>query len=138
MEALTMPNELNGRFAEEALGGVRMAEITAEDSNARTAKLQLLKRNGQEMERKSAVMAYLASDEDGNVIESSSGTLSVAAGTDGLLIELATDNCFMLVSEDDGDMDVTITQTSGADTHYLCVVLPDGQVFVSEAITFAA
>ncbi len=41
-----------------------------------------------------------------------------------------------LVSEADGDIDVTITE-SGAATWYLILIMPDGRLAASDAITFA-
>lgn len=48
----------------------------------------------------------------------------------------AVPKTFRLVSEVDGDIDLNITE-SGADTWYLILVLPNGLLVVSGAITFA-
>lgn len=111
--------------------------IGAEGSNAITVGVQLKDANGNDLASRAGVIAYLASDATGDTLEAASGTLSVAAGTDGMLSELATDNTFLLVSEADGDIDVVVTQTSGVDTHYLILVMPDGSLVASGAITFA-
>ena len=50
--------------------------------------------------------------------------------------ELAA-SIFLLVSEADGDIDINITE-SGTDTFYLVLVMPNGKLIVSDAITFAA
>lgn len=131
-------NAINTRFAEDSVGNAVVWNITAEAANARTLKIQFYARNGREMQRPCAVLAYVSSSATGDAIEAASGTLSVAAGTDGALVELSTDNGYLLIPEADGDMDVTITQTSGADTHYLVIVMPNGDLIVSPAVDFAA
>ena len=44
----------------------------------------------------------------------------------------------LLVIEADGDIDITIGDASGAATYYLVLVMPSGELVVSDAITFAA
>lgn len=44
---------------------------------------------------------------------------------------------FWLVSESDGDIDVSITHAAGAKTVYLVLVMPNGRLVASSAITFA-
>lgn len=62
----------------------------------------------------------------------------IAVGTDGaILTEHVADKVFVLESEADGDIDLDIGEAAGG-TWYLHVILPDGAVEVSDAITFAA
>lgn len=110
--------------------------IGAEASNAITVSIQLKDALGRDCAIRQSVSAYLSSDANGDSVEAASATLSVAGGTDGSTIELATDNCFLLVSEADGDIDVVITETVGANTFYLNLVMPDGRIVTSGAITF--
>lgn len=112
--------------------------IGAEASNAITVNIQLTDAQGKALAIRNAVHAYLSGDANGDTIEAASAGLSVAAGTDGLVIELATDNCFLLVSEADGDIDVVVTETTGANTMYLVLVMPDGRIVPSAVLTFAA
>jgi len=138
-----MNNELNMRFNGNELGGVRVVAISAEAANARTVSLQFFSKNKKEMTDKVAVTAYISSDANGDALEADSATLSFSAGTDGIVAPLAATDAvgntvLLLVSEDDGDVDLIITQTSGADTHYVNILLPNGEVFTSQAITFAA
>lgn len=138
-----MESSINERFAGLRLGGVRQVSISAEASNARTISLQLLDRNGNEMSQRAALEGYLSSDANGDSVEAASSTLTTTSGTDGQTIARSAGNSlgnttFMCVSEVDGDLDITITQTSGADTFYLNLILPDGSLWTSTAITFAA
>jgi hypothetical protein len=109
--------------------------VGAINTNAITVGIQLKDALGNDLAIRGGVKAYLSSDANGDALEAASGTLSVAAGTDGVLIEDATDNSFWLISEADGDIDVTVTQT-GADAHYLVLVLPDGRLKASAVLTF--
>lgn len=116
--------------------------IGSEAANAITVAVQLLDEDGNDMVSIQGVKAYLSSDAAGGTLEPDSATLSITAGTDGIAIPLAdTDGigstAAFLVSEADGDIDVVITQTSGADTHYLNLIMPDGSIVTSGAITFA-
>lgn len=110
----------------------------AEAADAIAVSIQLKNALGDDLANRAAVDAYLSDDANGDTLLASSATLSVAAGTDGVVIEQSTDNSFKLVSEADGDIDVTITETSGAATYYLVLVMPDGRLVPSAAITFAA
>jgi hypothetical protein len=52
-----------------------------------------------------------------------------------LAIPIVTGKTFLLVSEADGDIDLAIGE-AGAGTWYLVLVLPNGKLVVSDAITF--
>lgn len=92
---------------------------------------------GEDIAQRAAVRMYLSDDANGDSI--SAAPDSVAIGTDGVIIDpYAASQSFMAVSEVDGDIDIDITEADGADTFYLVVVLPDGSLVVSGAITFAA
>lgn len=64
--------------------------------------------------------------------------LTTASFVDATEVALsAVPKAFYLTSESDGDIDVTITH-SGAKTCYLVLVMPNGRLVASSAITFAA
>lgn len=137
-----MQNSFNDRYTNAELGGVRVAAVSLETANARTVSLQLLDRENRDLAMRAGVWGYLSSDPAGDVLEPHSATLTLAGGTDGIVVTNAAANtaghsAFWAVSEADGDIDITITQTSGADTFYLVIVLPNGELFVSPAIVFA-
>jgi len=137
-----MQSSINDRFASADLGGVRVAAVSAEAANARTVSLQLLDRENRDLAMRAGVWGYLSSDPNGDVLEPHSATLTIAGGTDGIVVPNAAANAaghsaFWAISEADGDIDLTITQTSGADTFYVVIVLPNGELFVSPAIAFA-
>lgn len=83
-----------------------------------------------------SVGVYLSDDADGLSIVATAPSGGWAIGTDGLLIPIVANKYGTLVTEADGHADITITET-GADTFYAVVILPSGQIVVSDAITFA-
>lgn len=116
--------------------------IGAEGSNAIVASAQLLDANGNDCGRVSG-LGYLSSDANGDNIVADAATLTVTSGTDGDVEPLAAADgvgslCFFWCSESDGDLDITVTDTSGAATHYLVLILPNGKRAVSSVLTFAA
>jgi hypothetical protein len=82
-----------------------------------------------------AVYAYLSDDANGDSL-AATAIDAAAIGTDGLLISLVTGKCWLLVSEADGDIDVNLTQDATG-TWYLILVMPNGRLVPSGAITFA-
>lgn len=91
---------------------------------------------GADLDESAAVLAYLSDDSDGSSLAATAPSGGIAIGTDGLAIEHIADKAFLLVSEADGDIDLDITE-AGADTWHLVVVLPNGDLAISDAITFA-
>jgi hypothetical protein len=141
MPATQSTTNLNERFKDTDVGRATF-NIGAEASNAIIVSIQLYSKDGREMRKRSALDAYLSADANGDTFEPHSATLTVASGTDGITIPMSAANtgghCFLtLISEEDGDIDVSITQTSGADTFYLVLIMPNGDLVVSSAITFA-
>ncbi len=98
--------------------------------------IQLVDAAGADLAVRGAVMAYLSDDANGDSIAASAPSGGVAIGTDGLAIPIVAGKAWLLVSEADGDIDITLTEAGGA-TWYLIIVNPDGLLRVSGAITFA-
>ena len=110
--------------------------IGSEAANARNVSIQLTDRkNGGDIAERVALMWYLASNATGDAIATAPDG-GIAIGTDGLLIEHTNNVAGMVVSEVDGDIDVTITEST-AKSFYLVLVAPDGKLYPSAAITFA-
>lgn len=110
--------------------------VGAEAANAINIAVQLFDRlNGGDISERIGLVWYLSSDANGDAISPAPQT-GIAIGTDGLLIEWTNNVSGWVVSEADGDIDVTITDT-GTPTFYLVLVMPDGKLYVSGAITFA-
>ncbi len=110
--------------------------IGAEAGNAITVNVQLKDReNGNELSERAAVEFYLSDDPNGDTVVAAA--TSLAAGTDGVMQEFIPNSAGRLVSEADGDIDVVVGDASGVATYYLVLVMPDGKLVVSSAITFA-
>lgn len=63
--------------------------------------------------------------------------VTTAAFTDATESSIGGAKAFEFTSESDGDIDVNITHAAGAKTLYLVMVMPDGKIYPSGAITFA-
>lgn len=109
--------------------------IGAEAGNVINVAIQLLDGAGAEMVSTSGVLFYLSNDSDGS--SQKTAATSLAIGTDGLMIEWASNSSGLLVSEADGDIDINIGDISGAATYYLVLIMPTGAPKISGAITFA-
>lgn len=110
--------------------------IGSEAGNAINVAVQLTDSAGADLAVRGSVFAYLTTDANGDAIAGTAPSGGVAIGTDGLLIPLVAGKAFQLVSEADGDIDITITE-AGTATWRLVLVMPDGRLAVSGAITFA-
>ena len=122
-------------FFANTVGGATVT-IGTETANTISAVIQLTDYNGHDLGVRGAVRAYLSNDANGDSLLTTAHSSSPAIGTDGLLIPLVTDKVFELISEADGDIDITFTET-GAHTSYLILIMPDGRLVASGAITFA-
>lgn len=118
-------------------GGVHGATITVGADAGTTAPvtIQLTDENGNDLAVRGAVFAYISDDANGDSVAGTAPD-TVAIGTDGVAIPLVAGKCFLLISEADGDIDLTITE-NGADVWYLVLMLPaTGKLVASGAITF--
>lgn len=110
--------------------------IGAEAGNVINVGIQLNDSLAAALAVRGSLTAYLSDDANGESIAATAPSGGWAIGTDGVLIPLIAGKAAQLVSESDGDIDINITE-AGADTWYLVLVMPDGKLVVSDAITFA-
>ncbi len=108
--------------------------IGAEAGNVINVAIQLKDAAGSDMATESSILFYLSANADGST--SATAATSLAIGTDGLMIEWASNSSGLLTSEADGDIDINIGDASGAATYYLVLVMPNGSRQISSAITF--
>ena len=111
--------------------------VAAEDSNTVAVSIQLEDGAGVELTDRASCLAYLSDDATGDSIAATAPDGGVAIGTDGLAIPLIAGKCFLLTSEATGDIDLVVTE-SGTATWYLILIMPDGSLIASDAITLAA
>ena len=110
--------------------------IGTEAANVINVAVQLKDGAGDDIATRAAVQFYLSDDADGDTIVAAATSLAI--GTDGVAIENISNSAGLLISEADGDIDINIGDASGAATYYLVLVMPSGELVVSDAITFAA
>ena len=111
--------------------------VGSEAADAINVAVQLSDReNGNEVGERIGLQWYLADDANGDTPSSTAPTGGIAIGTDGALIESVANLSGFVISESDGDIDLTLTDV-GTPTFYLVLVMPDGKLQVSGAITFA-
>lgn len=111
--------------------------VGCEACNVVTVTIQVVQAGGQQhVDGFPPMVCYLAESACGDVLEAASG--GVAAGTRGTVGTLLTDDSVFTVTPDDnGFVDVDVTQT-GCDTLYLIVIDPeDGSEIASDALSFA-
>lgn len=108
----------------------------AEAGNEIIVSIQFLDAAGAAMATRCNVPFYLSDSATGDTIVAAA--TSLVAGTDGVLIETISNSAGSITSEADGDADVVIGDASGAATYYIVLVMPNGSLVVSSAITFAA
>lgn len=101
--------------------------------------IQLKDFAGNALTNRACIYAYMSDDEYGDSVAAGASTPdSVAEGTYGILEDIEAGKAFMLTSGADGIIDIDITEASGADTFYLVLVMANGKLVVSNAITFEA
>ena len=120
-------------------GSTKNASVvaSAEDTNVVTITIQLQDVSLNALTKRNTVLAYLSDDAAGDSIAATAPDGNIVIATDGLLIPIVANKAFFLTSEADGDIDLTLTE-SGTATWYLVVVLPKGDLVISNAITLAA
>lgn len=110
--------------------------IGAEASNEIAIAVQFMDReNGNEMSEKVAVLGWLSSDSAGDTLATAPDGGTVV-GTDGTFIPWTAGLAGVFKSEADGDLDLVLTESSTG-SWYLNLVMPDGKIYTSTAMTFA-
>lgn len=112
--------------------------IGAEASNVINVAVQIKKDKAQSsLAARRSLFCYLSDDANGDSIVATAPDGGWAIGTDGLLIPVVASKAAHITSESTGHFDVNITHAAGAKTVYLIVVMPNGRLVASGAITFA-
>lgn len=109
--------------------------VGAEDTNVINIAVQLTDQYGNDLAYKAVVDYYVSTDTAGDTLGADEGTLAI--GTDGTILKEHTDDIIGMVrSEADGDIDFNYTST-GSNTVYLNLRMPDGRTVQSGAIAWA-
>ena len=108
--------------------------VGAEDTNVRAITVQLTDASGADIASRQAVQIAVLADANGDAFAATGGSTGIAIGTDGALLAVVAKKLFMAISEADGDIDLTWTDT-GTEAAYLAVILPNGKMVISAALT---
>ena len=110
--------------------------VGTEAANVINVTIQFTDANGDDMAVPVSVKWYHADDSAGLNPTTTAQDGGTAIGTDGALIESVANLSGTMISEADGDVDVDVTD-AGTFTTYLVVVMPNGALVISGAITHA-
>ena len=124
----------------EALNGVCGATIVVGAAHTDTiaATIQLTDYLGADIAVSGSVLAYFTDDAAGLDISTTALTTELAIVTDGDFSIIKASTSYILTSEADGDIGITISYTTGAKDLYLVIVLPNGKKIVSTKFEFTA
>jgi len=111
--------------------------VVAEVSNEVDVTIQLTDAQGDDLAVRGSVLAYLSDDANGDSIAATAPDGGWAIDVDGLLFDIVANKAAHFVSESDGDIALTITE-AGALELYLIIVLPNGALVASAALTWTA
>lgn len=131
-----MPTVTNWAELEAQPYGATFVIGTETAGDAITVNVQVTDRAGNPMSRPVALPIYLSSTATGLDPVAIPGSL--AGGTDGAIAVELAGTSGLAITEADGDLDVVVTGDTGDDTVYLVLVMPTGQLVVSDAITIVA
>lgn len=121
----------------EAANFVATAQFTVGTSsgNVCNVAVQLGDANFNALDGIGHVRAYLSDSADGHTLSGTTPNGSVAIGTNGVvLVQDVSKLLFQIISNSTGEFDLNIGDSAGH-TWYLVVLLPDGSIAVSPAIT---
>lgn len=108
--------------------------VGAEQTNVRAITIQLKDSKGKDITRRTLVQIVMLADANGDAFVATGGSTGIAIGTDGALSTIVAKKMFWAISEADGDIDLTYTDT-GTEAVYLALVLPNGRMVISSALT---
>lgn len=110
--------------------------VSAETTNVRTITIQLKDANGADIDYAEIVRVYVFSDATMQAL-ATGGSTGIAIGTDGTIFDtVIAKKIFEIVSESDGDIDLTWTDT-GTESVVVGVRLPSGRMVLSDAFANA-
>lgn len=110
--------------------------VGAEAANVRAITIQLKDSRGKDINYRQVLNAYVFADANGDAFVTTGGSTGIAIGTDGALLATVAKKAFKVISEADGDIDLTWTDT-GTEVAYLALEMPNGRLVFSGALTNA-
>ena len=108
--------------------------VGAEAANVRAITIQLKDCTGADIAYAETVEIHMFADAARAAYVTTGGSTGIEIGTDGALLDVVAKKLFVAVSETDGDLDLTWTDT-GTEAAYLGLRLPNGRMIMSDALT---
>ncbi len=99
----------------------------------RVVAIQLQDANRANITERAAVHCYLSQKQAGPIVEGAA--CAISGGTRGLAVAVGRE-ALLLVSDNKGAIDLAISDTV-AGTFHLNLIMPDGSVLTSDALTFS-
>jgi len=112
------------------------ATITLVSSDPAVITIQLKDFSGHDLKVPASVMAWVSSTATGIDPSALSSEIALTGSGDGAVLIHLSHYLYQLMSEADGDIDITITDT-GDTAQYLTLLMPNGKLVVSEHLVFA-
>jgi hypothetical protein len=109
-------------------------DVAAEDNNVRAIAIQLTDASGADIASVQSVQIGVFLNAGATAFVVTGGSTGIAIGTDGALLAIVAKKLFLATCEADGDIDLTWTDT-GTEAAYLGVILPNGKIVMSAALT---
>lgn len=117
--------------------GLATFTIGAKQTNTINVAVQLLDAQGNKPAAPVVGDFYLSDNSDGSTLTATATTSSLAVGTNGVLLDiLVAGKMGRILSKSDGTFDINVIQTASPTTYYFVMVMPDGSIVVSTAVTF--
>jgi hypothetical protein len=118
------------------LVGSAVLTVGVEAANAIAVGIQLKGTDGKNLSQRAAVRVYISGANTGAGLVGTAPTGGVAISVGNTLSVLTAGKEVNVVTDGNGAVTATLTDT-GTPTFYVVVVLPDGSIAVSPAVTFA-
>jgi hypothetical protein len=111
--------------------------IGTKSVNTINVAVQLKDAQGKAIAQVAAATFYLSDSADGHTLTATATTSALAIGTNGVLLNIdVTGKMGRVISDASGRFDLNLIQSASPVTEYLVVVMPDGSISVSGAITW--
>jgi hypothetical protein len=105
--------------------------VGAENTNVRAIAIQLKDANGNDINYAEIVTIYVFADATMQALATTGGSTGIAIGTDGTILNtVLAKKIFTVVSEADGDIDLTWTDTA-TESVVLGIRMPSGRIVLS-------
>jgi len=115
-----------------------IAFVVAEvDTSKWNVNIQLVDLAGQPVLKSMVLEVYMSSDPDDIIPSGATSWAITAAGAGTLVLDTTAGEIATFQTDAEGKLDITLTET-GALTSYMIAKLPNGELSVSDLITFVA